>query len=223
VAADMLFRLQPSITTTAAERLKGFDFVRAVTVDPFVVWAPEGDWGATDALVNVLSSERITSTKLAAILDRSDFCELGLLRVAVSCLGPGLERDTKLRSVLADLYTAPKDTAASYDFFVAAKYLYQPGGDDGMAPSDGAGSPIDYLTEAQMASAHPLACLTIAQYTATWMDTPESVASFKAACGITYESPEDFLLSGLRVPNFLALRPVSLFYGTAQVATDDSH
>jgi len=219
----MLVRLQPSIPTTAAEMFKGFDFVRAVTVDPFVVWAPEGDWGAIDALVNVRSSERITSTKLAAVIDRSDFCELRLPRVAVSCLGPGLECDTKLRSVLADLSTALKDTAASYDLFVAAKNLSQPGGDDGMAPSDGEGPPIDHLTEAQMASAHTLECFTTAQYTATWMDTPESVASFKPAYGITYESPEDLLSSGLRVPNFLALRPVSLIYGTAQVANDDPH
>ena len=219
--ADMLFRLQPSIPTTAAATLKVVDFVRAVTVDPFVVWAPDGDWGAIDALVDVLSSDNFTSTKLAAVLDRSDVCELRLLRAAVACLGPGLERDAGLRPVLADLLTALKDTAAAYDSFVAVNQVSQPGGDDGMAPGDGDQPPIDDFTKAQMASAHPLECFTPAQYTATWMEPPASVASFKAAYGITDESPEDFLSSGVWAPNFPVLRPIPLFYGTAQAATDE--
>ncbi|OSX79179.1 hypothetical protein BU14_0085s0030 [Porphyra umbilicalis] len=219
--ADMLFRLQPSIPTTAAAPLKVVDFVRAVTVDPFVVWAPDGDWGAIDALVDVLSSDNFTSTKLAAVLDRSDVCELRLLRAAVACLGPGLERDAGLRPVLADLLTALKDTAAAYDSFVAVNQVSQPGGDDGMAPGDGDQPPIDDFTKAQMASAHPLECFTPAQYTATWMEPPASVASFKAAYGITDESPEDFLSSGVWAPNFPVLRPIPLFYGTAQAATDE--
>jgi len=219
--ADMLFRLQPSIPTTAAATLKVVDFVRAVTVDPFVVWAPDGDWSAIDALINVLSSDGFTSTKLAAVLDRADVCELRLLRAAVACLGPGLERDAGLRPVLADLLSALKDTAAAYDSFVAANQVSQPGGDDGMAPGDGDQPPIDNFTKAQMASAHPLECFTPAQYTATWIDTPASVASFKAAYGITDESPEDFLSSGVWAPNFPVLRPIPLFYGTAQAATDE--
>jgi len=219
--ANMLFRLRPSIPTTAAATLKVVDFVRAVTVDPYVVWAPDGDWGAINALVNVLSSDGFTSKKLAAVLDRSDVCELRLLRAAVACLGPGLERDAGLRPVLADLLTALKETAAAYDAFVVANQVSQPGGDDGMPPGDGDQPPVDDFTKEQMASAHPLECFTPAQYTATWMNTPASVASYKAAYGISDESPEDFLASGVWAPNFPVLRPIPLFYGTAQAATDE--
>lgn len=41
--ADMVFRLRPEIPTTAAATLKIVDFVRALTVDPYSVWAPNND------------------------------------------------------------------------------------------------------------------------------------------------------------------------------------
>ena len=219
--ADMLFRLHSNIPTTAAATLKVVDFVRAVAVDPCFVWAPDGDWGAIDALVEVLSSDAFTSADLAAVLDRPDVGELRLLRAAVACLGPGLVRDPGLRPVLSDLLTAIKATAGAYDSFVRNNQVSQPGGDDGMAPGDGDQLPVDDFTKEQMASAHPLECFTPEQYTATWIDKPASVASFKEAYGITNEAPEDFLASGVWAPNFPVLRPIPLFYGTAQAATDE--
>ena len=219
--ADMLFRQRPSIPTTEAATLKVVEFVRAVTVDPYVVWDPDGDWGAINALFNVLSSDGFTSKKLAAVLDRSDVCELRLLRAAVACLGLGLERDAGLRPVLSDLLKALKKASAAYYVFVVANKVSQPGGDDGMAPGDGDQPPVDAFTKEQMASAHPLECFTPAQYTATWTNTPASVAFYKAAYGISDESPEDILASGLWAPSVPVLRPILLFYGTAQAATDE--
>jgi len=219
--ADMLFRLHSSIPTTSAATLKVVDFVRAVAVDPCFVWAPDGDWGAIDALVEVLGIDDFTSADLATVLDRPDVSELRLLRSAVACLGPGLVRDAGLRPVLADLLTAIKDTAGAYNSFVNNNQESQPGGEDGMAPSAGNQPPVDAFTKEEMASAHPLECFTPAQYTATWIEAPASVASFNTAYGITSEAPEDFLVSGVWAPNFPVLRPIPLFYGTSQAATDE--
>jgi len=219
--ADMLFRLHSSIPTTSAATLKVVDFVRAVAVDPCFVWAPDGDWGAIDALVEVLGIDDFTSADLATVLDRPDVAELRLLRSAVACLGPGLVRDAGLRPVLADLLTAIKDTAGAYNAFVNNNQESQPGGEDGMAPSAGNQPPVDAFTKEEMASAHPLECFTPAQYTATWIEAPASVASFNTAYGITSEAPEDFLVSGVWAPNFPVLRPIPPFYGTSQAATDE--
>jgi len=223
--ADMLFRLQPNIPTTAAATLKIVDFVRAVTVDPFVVWAPDGNWGAVDAIVDVLSSDSYTSAKLAAVLDRSDMSELRLLRAAVAWLGPGLERHAGLRPVLADLLRSLQETEATDTSFVAASQVCDPDGDEAAASAvvEGDGGPLQVaaFTKEQMASAHPHECFTPAQYTETWIETPASVASFNAAYGVTEEAPEDFLATGVWAPSFPVLRPIPMFNGTAQEATDE--
>ena len=228
--ADMLFRLHPGIPTTAAATLKVVDFVRAVTVDPFVVWAPDGDWGAIDAIVDVSSSAAFTSANLAAVLDRSDVCELRLLRAAVACLGPGLERDAGLRAVLADLLRSIQVTAASYDSYVTASQDFHPEWDDGAAAadnqhrddqSDDDQQPVAAFSKEQMASAHPQECFTPAQYAETWIEKPVSVSSFNAAYGITDGAPEDFLATGVWAPSFPILRPIPLFSGSAQEATDE--
>jgi len=169
----------------------------------------------------VLGIDDFTSADLATVFDRPHVAELRLLRSAVDCLGPGLVRDAGLRPVLADLLMAIKDTAGAYNSFVNNNQESQPGGDDGMAPSAGNQPPVDAFTKEEIASAHPLECFTPAQYTATWIETPASVASFNTAYGITSEAPEDFLVSGVWAPSFPVLRPIPLFYGTSQAATDE--
>lgn len=195
--------------------------MRAVMVDPHVVWAPEGDWGAIDEILDVLRDDLFTSFKLAAVLDRSDVCELRLLRAAVACLGPELARDNGLRPVLADLLTAIKDTAASYDSFVAASH---PDGSYGILTAgehnDGVEAVVSFTKE-QMASAHPRESCTPAQYTAMWIDQPASAASFRAAYGIMDEVPDDFLETGVLAPNVPVWRPIPLFYGGSAAATDE--
>jgi len=222
--ADMLFRLQPSIPTTAAATLKVVDFVRAVTVDPYVVWARDGDWGAIDAIVEVLSSRNFTSDKLAAVLHRSDVTEMRLLRGAVACLGPGLVRDASLRPVFVNLLAAIKDTAESYDKFVAASQLCDADGNDGEEPKNEAADSdqerVAAFTKEQMASAYPHERFTPDQYAATWLETPASVASFNAAYVVANEV-EDFMATGVWAPSFPVLRPIPHFDGNSQAATDE--
>lgn len=118
--ADMIFRLRPEIPTTAAATLKIVDFARAMTVDPYMVWAPNDDWGAVDAIHGVLVDRDFSADKLVTALEREDVCNLRLLRGAVACLGPAFVDDQSLRVVFADLLAAVKGTADSYQEFVDA-------------------------------------------------------------------------------------------------------
>lgn len=103
-----------SIPTTAAATLKIVEFVRALTVDPYIVWAPNDNWGAVDAIHGVLVDREISADKLVTALEREDVCNLRLLRGAVACLGPAIVDDQSLRVVFADLLTAVRGTADSY-------------------------------------------------------------------------------------------------------------
>lgn len=118
--ADMVFRLRPEIPTTAAATLKIVELVRALTVDPSSVWAPNNDWRAVLSIHEVLVDRGFTADKLEAVLDCEDVCNLRLLRGAVACLAPAFVIDQGLRVVFADVLHALKMTANSYEAFVDA-------------------------------------------------------------------------------------------------------
>lgn len=226
--ADMLFRLQPEIPTTAAATIKVSNFVRALAVDPYVLWAPEGDWGAIYALLEVLNKSSFVAEDLAAVLDRPDVRELRLLRGAVACLGPGLVANAGLRPVLADLLTAIKVTGASYaEYVTVSQRDGDPNDDeDGEHPEGAHRStdepPVPFSRE-QMACAPARESFTPDKYTATWLSPPASVASFRAAYGLTDWTTEDFLKTGVWAPSFPILRPIPQFDGSAQAATDEPY
>jgi len=107
--------LLPYIPSTAASALKVMEFVRAIVVDPAVVWAPQGSWVEVDELVAVLRSESFSVPALATVLWMTAVAEQRLLRGAVACLGPGLDAHPHLRVLLADVLCGLKRRIAEYD------------------------------------------------------------------------------------------------------------
>lgn len=223
--ADMLFRLRPEIPTTAAATLKIVDFVRALTVDPVMVWAPNNNWGAVNAIHRVLVDKDFTADKLATTLEREDVCNLRLLRGAVACLGPAFVEDQSLRVIFAGLLLAFKSTADSYQAFVDAACA-QPGPGGVAGADDGAGDKVPQpglpsTSKAQMACAPDMETFTPEQFAETWLKLPASVQSFREAYGISDEETEDYLQSGVWAPSFPVVRPMPVFFGNAAAATDE--
>lgn len=222
--ADMLFRLRPEIPTTAAATLKIVDFARALTVDPYMVWAPNDNWGAADAIHGVLVHQEFSADKLVTALEREDVCNLRLLRGAVACLGPAFVDDQSLRVVFADLLTALKGTADSYQEFVDAVCAEPaPGGVAGADSGAGDQVPrhaIPSISKAQMACAPDMETFTPQQFAETWLKVPASAQSYRDAYGISEET-EDYLQSGVWAPSFPVVRPMPVFFGDAAAATDE--
>jgi len=75
----------PHFPGTAASMLKVLEVVRAVTVDPVFVWAPQGSWAAVDAVQAVLQAKTSCIAALAAVLRLPVVKEQRLLRGAVAC------------------------------------------------------------------------------------------------------------------------------------------
>lgn len=86
----LVLPLRSGIPGTAASALKVMDFLRALVVDPFTVWAPGDKWTAIEAVFFCLLDDDFTKDRLTGIVDRADVKELRLLRGAVACLGPAL-------------------------------------------------------------------------------------------------------------------------------------
>lgn len=223
--ADMVFRLRPEIPTTAAATLKIVDFVRALTVDPYSVWAPNNDWRAVLSIHEVLVDRGFTADKLEAVLDREDVCNLRLLRGAVACLAPAFVIDQGLRVVFADVLHALKMTANSYEAFVDATSAEgAPGADPAAHRGIGNRPPLPALpsfSKAHMACAPDNETFTPKQFAATWLEVPASVASFREAYGISADETEDFIKTGTWAPSFPAVRPIPTFFGDAAAATDE--
>ncbi|KAK1859160.1 hypothetical protein I4F81_001757 [Pyropia yezoensis] len=220
---EMMFRLQADIPTTAAATLKIADFVRALTVDPFVVWAPGGQRAAVDAIVEELHRPNSSVQSLSSVLRRPDVSNLRLLRSAVACLGPALIADPSLRRVFSDVLSAVKDTAVAYDTFVLSSQ--EPVADDpagGIAREDGeAPRTRAVFSKEGMASAHPMERFTPMQFEDTWLKQPASVQSYREAYHIPEDHIEDVLQTGVWAPSFPVLRPMNFFDGGAAAATDE--
>lgn len=188
-----------------------------MTVDPFTVWASRFNWGAIRAVVRSLRSPSLSTSSLEDVLNREDVSELRLMRGAVAFLGPAILIDITRRAALADLLKAIEDTSKSYSAFVDSS---EQGNDDdaGVGPcllSDVCAS------KERMAAAQPMEWFTPGQYSATWLAPPASVASYKAAYGLSAQDTEDFLASGVWAPSLPILRPMPKFGGDASTATDE--
>jgi len=109
----------PHIPSTAASGIKLVDFVRALVVDPFTVWAPGVRWGAVDALIEALSANDFSLTILAGALGREDVTEQRLLRGAVACLGPAFCLFPRGRELFVGVLSSLKKTCQAYDKHVA--------------------------------------------------------------------------------------------------------
>jgi len=87
----MRFPLLPHVPGAAASMRKIEEFVRAVTVEPALVWAPKGSWAAVDAVLGTLLASEIFIPSIAAVLSLPVVKEQCLLGGALACFGPGLE------------------------------------------------------------------------------------------------------------------------------------
>jgi len=201
--------LLPHIPSTAASALKVMEFVRAVVVDPVVVWAPQGCWVAIDEVVAVLRSERFSVPALASVLGLPLVAEQRLLRGAVACLGPGLAADLNLRVLLADVLSALKGRVAEYNKWV--------GDADDAAVLDG--QALDSLRH-HMAAAHPLHTFSHKEYTDAWLVPPASVAAYRSVYSEYTDQWDDYLRTGVWAPGLRVLRPMPGFSGVATANTD---
>jgi len=111
---DLILPPLPHIPSTAASSMKLVDFVRALVVDPFTVWAPGDQWSAVDALINVLSAKNFSATVLASVLGRTDVTEQRLLRGAVACLGPAFCFHPRVRELFVGVLNALNKTSLAY-------------------------------------------------------------------------------------------------------------
>jgi len=116
---DLILPPLPHIPSTAASSIKLVDFMRALVVDPFTVWAPGDQWGAVDALIEALSANDFSLALLAGALARDDVTEQRLLRGAVACLGPAFCLFSRVRELFVGVLTSLKKTCKAYDKHVA--------------------------------------------------------------------------------------------------------
>lgn len=166
----MVFRLRPENPITAAATLKVVDFVRALIVDSYTVWAPNDDWSAVNATHDVLVDRNFTVCKLEDALDRDDVCSFRLLRGAVACLAPAFVGDQGLRVVLADVLKALRSTANSQELFVTASAEGAPGASSavrGCAGNHPALPHVPSFSNAHMACAPDVETVTPAEFSAT--------------------------------------------------------
>ena len=198
--------LLPHIPGTAASMVKILEFVRAIVVDPVLVWAPQGSWAAVDAVLNVLNSDRFAIDSLAATLSLPVVKEQRLLRGAVACLGPGLDANPALRQLLAAVLLGMKRRVVEYDTYVAEVVAL-----DSRA--------TEALRE-EMAAAHPMQTFSHVQFTGAWLLPPATVAAYRSVYGEYTDQDDDYLKTGIWAPGLPVLRPMPGFAGEATTDTD---
>jgi len=116
---DRILPPLPHIPSTAASSIKLVDFVRALVVDAFTVWAPGNQLSSVDALIDALSAKNFSVTMLAAVLGRTDVTEQRLLCGAVACLGPAFCFHPRERELFVGVLNALKQTSMAYDKHVS--------------------------------------------------------------------------------------------------------
>lgn len=180
--------LRAGLPSTAASAMKVMDFLCAVVVDPFAVWAPLRDLSAIQAVFDcLLDDDYFTFTMVSNVVNRSYFTELQLLRGAVASLAPALCGDPVRRWVLAEVLLALMETEGDYDDFVADATT--PEGDEwmdsdsGLSLVDGFSDDEDYKNH-NMALAHHQQAFSPQQYTNTWLLPPATAAAYAQACGM---------------------------------------
>lgn len=216
---QLMFPLRQGIPGTAASALKVMDFLRAVVVDPFTVWAPGGNWSAIEAVFFCLLDDDFTVDKLSGVLGLQDVSELRLLQGAVACLGPALCADPSSRLVFAQLFLAIMETREHYDDFVAAAQA--PEDDQSMETSStSSDDEEEVFTKRAMAVAHPQHTFTPRQFEDTWLNRPATADAYAEAYGLPIGQPEDFLKTGVWAPGLPKLRALPGFVGGSSAQTD---
>lgn len=208
-AEKLALPLLPHIPSTAASSLKIMEFVRAVIVDPAVVWAPQASWRAVDDLLAVLHSPQFTISSLAEVLKSPSVTEQRLLRGAIGCMGPGLEAHPGLRSLLAGVLSGLKERVVKYHEWVEEK--------DDVAELD---EDATQALRAEMAAVHPHHTFSHQQYTNAWLLPPASVAAYQSFYADNTDQSDDYLKTGMWAPGLPVLRPMPGFSGAATVNTD---
>lgn len=197
------------IPSTAASSLKIMELVCAIVVDTTIVWAPQGSWGAVDAVVAVLRMPDFSIGSFANVLRLPAVKEQRLLRGAVACLGPGLEAHHTLRVLLADVVAGQKPRVVEYGKWV------QDGGD-----ADALDAGATEALRAEMAAAHPAHTFFHKHYTDGWLRPPASVAAYRSVYSEHADQSDDYLKTGMWAPRLPVLRPMPGFAGTATPETD---
>jgi len=199
----------PHVPGTAASMLKVLEFVRAVTVDPVFLWAPQGSWAAVDAVLAVLLANCFSVAAFAAVLRLPEVKEQRWLRGAVACLGPGLEADPETRRLLEAVPKTLQRRVVEYDKWV---------GDEGgfMALDSAAVDALRY----EMAAAYPLQMFSHKAYTGGWLLPPATVVSYRSVYGEHTDQWDDYLRTGIWEPDLPVLRPMPSFSGAATANTD---
>jgi len=218
----LVLPLRAGAPCTAASALKVLDFVRAVVVDPFTVWAPTDDWSAVDAVFNCLLSNDFSMAHLSDVVARTDVSDLRLLRGAVACLAPTLCAHAEVRRVFAELLLCLVETRGDYDDFVAGA---PPADADSMLPcgsdSEGdASSDDEGISKTAMTLAHPDQVFTPQQYTRTWLLPEATAAAYAAAHGLPVGHVENFLRTGVWAPGLPPIRSLPGFVGGSSAQTD---
>lgn len=221
---QLLLPLRAGVPSTAASSLKVMDFLRAVVVDPFTVWAPRNDWSAIDAVFDcLLDDDGFTATTLSNVLNRGDVTELRLLHGAVACLAPALVGDPGSRRVLGGVLLALIETRGDYDDFVADAGV--PDDDEGMdtesarSEADGGSDDEDYTKQA-MALAHGRQAFSPEQYTNTWLLPPATASAYAQAYGLPVGERENYLQTGVWAPGLPSVRALPGFVGASSAQTD---
>lgn len=222
-ARPVLLPMHSGFPGTVASTSKVVDFVRAVAVDPFTVWAPCDNWAAVEAVFNCLLDDGFTTEKLADVVGRTDVTELRLLRGAVACLAPALCGSPDTRRVFAELLLSIMETREEYDEYVAAAQA--PADDQSMSTQtdgssdDGDGDEEPY-TKRAMVLAHSDESFTPQQFQDTWLVPPATAADYAAAHGLPEGESENFLKTGVWAPGLPLLRSLPGFVGAASAQTD---
>jgi len=180
------------------------EFVRAVVVDPFTVWAPGDDWSAVNAVFDCVLSEDFTVATLSDVVARADVSELRILRGAVACLAPTLCRSKDLWRVFGELLLCLVETRGDYMEYVDDAPPADSDTDSMQSRSGGSGhddgSDKEVLTKEAMVLAHPDQPFTAQQYTNTWVLPEATAAAYATAHGLPVGAAEDFLRTGFWAP-----------------------
>eukprot|EP00168_Porphyra_purpurea_P015721 TRINITY_DN4894_c0_g1_i1.p1 TRINITY_DN4894_c0_g1~~TRINITY_DN4894_c0_g1_i1.p1 ORF type:complete len:474 (-),score=103.12 TRINITY_DN4894_c0_g1_i1:33-1454(-) len=242
-SSKCILPLLPHCPSTAACNVSVLSFVRAVTVDPVTVWAPQGKCETVAALVEMLEDKAFYSFTLAAALKRADVVEQRLLRGAVACLEPALTAHPHLRQLFASLLRCLSATMTGYGRFVADKFEQRELDEassgsnkgDGVGESKSSGDGVDdvqggkegadegdedNISRGAMAHAHPNFVFTAMQYTKTGLRGVVTAAGFEAIYNDEGDQDDNILRTGIWAPGLPILRAMPNFVGVASADTD---
>lgn len=222
----LVLPLRAGIPGTAASALKVMDFVRAVVVDPFTVWAPCNNWAPIEAVLDCLLDESLTAEKLLDVVNRKDVTDMRLLRGVVACLSPVLRAEAESRRLLAEVLLSIMETGGDYDDIVSDEPAVDSNSssmpmDTDSSDADSKGEEVVY-TKTAMSLAHQSQVFTAEQYTRTWLLPPATPDAYAAAHGLPAGCAENYQETGVWAPGLPVLRTLPGFVGVASAQTDAS-